>query len=157
MLIRFRKVYSILGTNSHRCRSKIGEVTLVSAWEYGGDGRLCQLLLVLLRRNKVSYQNSERHDPLKIVLATSLQSFKAIGQELASQSVTINEKVGDVTFRKFCFSDVRPHRCSSSVLRCIKLRSVSKSWSLDVQTCSVRPRLQVDIWLGIAELGLFVI
>ena len=130
MLICFRKVYSIPGTNSHRFRSKIGGLTLVSAWKYCHDSRLCQLLLVLLRGIQVSYQKSERHAPLKIVLATSLQSFKAIEPKLASQSVTFNEKVGDVTLRKFCRSKVRPHCSSPSLMRCVKLRNVSKPWPM---------------------------
>ena len=52
---------------------------------------MCQLLLVQLRENEVSYQNSEINDPRKIVLATSLQSFKAIDLKMASQSASFYE------------------------------------------------------------------
>ena len=147
MLICFRKVYSILGTNSRSCRSKIGGVTTVSARKCSGNGLMCQLLLLSLWENEVSYQKSERYASLKIVLARSLQSFKAIEPKLASQIVIFNEKVGGETFRKFCCSKVRPHCSSPSVLRCAKLRNVSKYWPSEVQTCSDRPRLQVNILL----------
>ena len=131
ILICFRKVYSILGTNSLRCRSKIGGVTLISAWKYNGSGRRCQLLVVQLRKNEVSYQNSKKNDPWQIVFTSSVQSFKAIEPKMSplcgGKIKLLWRAVSRIFLNKSSSAiQIRPHYCA------LKLRYVSKfvPWSI---------------------------
>ena len=63
--------------------------------------KMSQLFIAVPWKNEVRYQKSERNPSLKIVLTASVRSFIKISQKMASQIVTTNEKVGDVTRTNF--------------------------------------------------------
>ena len=100
-LISLRIVRAIRGTNSHHDRSKMWGVTVLWTARYDVGSGLRHLRFVQLWSNEASYRKSKRRPLLKIVLATSLQSFMRIKEKMAAGNVTYNEKVGRDTICEF--------------------------------------------------------
>ena len=101
VLISLRIVRANCGTNSHHSRSKMWGVTVFWTSRYDVAIGLRHLRFVQLWSNEVSYRKSKRRPLLKIVLATSLQSFMRIEEKMAAGNVTYNEKVGRNTICEF--------------------------------------------------------
>ena len=100
-LISLRIVRAIRGTNSHHDKLKMWGVTVLWTARYDAGSGWRHLRFVQLWSNEVSYRKSKRGPLLKIVLATSLQSFMRIVEKMAAGNVTYNEKVCRDTICEF--------------------------------------------------------
>ena len=100
-LISLRIVRAIRGTNSHHDKLKMWGVTVLWTARYDAGSGWRHLRFVQLWSNEVSYRKSKRGPLLKIVLATSLQSFMRIEEKMAAGNVTYNEKVCRDTICEF--------------------------------------------------------
>ena len=100
-LISLRIVRAIRGTNSHHDKLKMWGVTVLWTARYDAGSGWRHLRFVQLWSNEVSYRKSKRGPLLKIVLATSLQSFMRIEEKMAAGNVTYNEKVFRDTICEF--------------------------------------------------------
>ena len=103
-----RKVQAIPGTNSHRCRSKIGGATPAPARRHRGRSRMRRQRPPPPRENEASHRKSERRPLPKTVLSTSLQNIKSIEPKTAPQNATSDEKASGVKKREPSSPGTRP-------------------------------------------------
>ena len=90
--------------------------------------QMSQLFIAVPWKNEVRYQKSERNPSLKIVLTTNVRSFNKISQKMASQIVTTNEKVGNVTKAKFSGQRCDRGDATSTKTRRNKVHNCIKVW-----------------------------
>ena len=90
---------------------------------------MSQLFIAVPWKNEVRYQKSERNPSLKIVLTTNVRSFIKISQKMASQIVTTNEKVGDVTRANFSGQRCDRRDATSTKTRRNKVHNCIKVWA----------------------------
>ena len=114
--------------------------------------KMSQLFIAVPWKNEVRYQKSERNPSLKIVLTTNIRSFIKISQKMASQIVTTNEKVGDVTIAKFsgqrCDRQMRLLQMRPTKRAAIKYTIASKSeqaWWRSEDTVSTRTAISDQV------------
>ena len=91
--------------------------------------KMSQLFIAVPWKNEVRYQKSERNPSLKIVLTTNVRSFIKISQKMASQIVTTNEKVGDVTRANFSGQRCDRRDATSTKTRRNKVHNCIKVWA----------------------------